>query len=165
MMSPHPSRFKPHIRHPIAIGDGEHVCIIDVGSIGAMRVEAEVILSRFPGGLPDEFELVFSIACRSGGSEVIYFDGRQSKHVLPNRQDRTAIMTAICDAVRLLISITSPRLLAFMTYSPDLPDKALVKYRHVIAMLEESGYCLVKETLMYGRLSWTMERDGDQASA
>ena len=116
-----------------------------------------VTLSPQGGG---DLELAFCLieSDVDEASEHTYWDGSQTRALIPLSADRARIVAAICTAVKILINRVSPPVVYHSTHAADLPDEALKKHLAVNGVFANHGYLVEEGEVHHGRRLWIMER-------
>ncbi|WP_224004871.1 hypothetical protein [Aureimonas sp. SA4125] len=77
---------------------------------------------------------------------------------IPEPDHRAAVLSAICQAIEALIDEARPSVLTMVTYTPNLPAKALTKYQRILQTLAGKGYTVWKTDVWNGSHTWFAER-------
>lgn len=121
---------------------------------------ALVALPRYlprPNGRELQFELIETVT--EDGEELLYTlkDGLQSKRFLQG-DDREFALSCICSLAKLLVDNSKPDTIVMMTVTPNLPKKALAKYRRICDSLRDVGYDGRRDSPFHGTEIWIMSR-------
>lgn len=142
-------------------GEQEHVSLVPIGhddETGATYT-LMVALSRTPGGVYGERELVFNImeSDHLEGGTYIYWDGSEVVGKIPAFY-RAIILQIICNCLARLADILRPQSIVMQTYGDHLPDKAIVKYQTICAFSATMGYSSTELEPYHGVRMWKLER-------
>jgi hypothetical protein len=73
-------------------------------------------------------------------------------------EDRRRILGVLCAISRSLIVQVAPATFYMTTLEPDLPDRALAKYRTLLALFGECGYKIAEAAPYHGLRLWWLDR-------
>lgn len=115
---------------------------------------AAVSLSRNP---TLEYELSFWVVETTGDGDAYELrDGRSTRFL--RGSDRKFTLDVIATAAKLCVDRLLPVQIHMLTYESGLPEKALIKYRHIARHIQISGYQVREAESYYGKRLWAFER-------
>ncbi|WP_146173366.1 hypothetical protein [Sphingomonas faeni] len=109
------------------------------------------------------YECVFSIIEASHDEAHMRdcWDGLETEPLIPDSEHRGHILNLICMVVGRLVDAAQPGIVSMTTHSPNLPEKALLKFNQICTVFHEKGYTVWLSDSYHGRYVWMMERKGD----
>lgn len=115
-----------------------------------------VIFSPLPGG---NTELVFAIVSSDAlGIEITnYYDGKLTRPIITSSITRRLIVDAFFAAIECLIDEYRPEIISMVTYTADLPQKALEKFERISGLFRKRGYNAGRADKWHGRFIWMMK--------
>ncbi len=124
------------------------------------RYSIFVAFVMVPGYGNDTKELTYCLTEYDAASDTItdIWDSAVVRAKIPNSNHRSAILSAVCQAIEALIDEASPNVVTMVTYTPHLPEKALAKYQRVQEIFAARGYKVGKSDVWHGSHTWMMER-------
>lgn len=120
-----------------------------------------VALSPPVGAIEGEFELIFCLIDtdeRSGEEIGRIWDGLHTRRVVAEPEHRTLILDAAFVAIVFLIEQISPSIVHMVTHTPDLPEKALLKFNRIATLFSQNGYRSGQCDRYHGQRIWIMHR-------
>ncbi|TAJ30895.1 hypothetical protein [Bosea sp. (in: a-proteobacteria)] len=137
----------------------ESTLIAGIGYDDALPISYSVVVSFAPAA--GELEFVFYIAADSEiASEVRQFwCGKETPFI--QGEDRKRVLETAANATRALALHCNPRKFFMITYSADLPPRALVKSELLCDVFTGCGYRVSDKFEYHGKVCWSLERDGD----
>lgn len=142
-------------------GNGEFVVRVPIGIDPERASVYSLLVAISPmAGYADipGYELIFSIveAAVDDPDLNTFWDGADTKHFLPDRQDRRTVRGILLVAAATLIDEAQPKLISMSTHTANLPERALDKFNELCAVFAAKGFKAGKANTWYGRHMWMM---------
>tara|TARA_R100000365_G_C2727788_1_gene58683 strand:- start:331 stop:798 length:468 start_codon:yes stop_codon:yes gene_type:complete len=124
------------------------------------RYSLFVALGGVAGYGDDTKEVIYCLLEHDPHSESIedIWDSIVARRKVPDASHRAAILSAVCQAIEVLIDEARPNVVTMVTHTPNLPAKALTKYQRVLETVARKGYRVGKTDVWNGCHTWIMER-------
>jgi len=139
-----------------------HLAAVRVGEDDDPNRTYSVVCSFMPIviGPPYSVEFGFCLLEVEQGSGVEYrwWDGRETKGVIPSKQERERCVNVILTCLETLLAEVQPKDIFMQACSGNLPDRAMIKYQRVLETFGQLGYSITEAPEYHGRKSWWMER-------
>jgi len=132
--------------------------IVNVGYDDGTDAKYSLVVGLSPmiGG-PNEFFFHIVEVDGQNGEEYLYWSAKDVASFIPS-EDRVVILGALLKATRVLLENAQPSRVEMVSYDPNPPEKALVKYFMVGKMFESCGYTVNVADAYHGKRVWWMER-------
>lgn len=141
-------------------GNGFYVSVVVGQDAEAGHTYSIVLgLDEAPGGILEYYFFVSDVDERNNTIRACHC-GIESAAILPKVQ-RGAILRAVLRATKTLLGQANPVNVTWTTHDPDLPEKALVKYRSIVRVFESAGYKVEEGEPYHGLRIWFAERLND----
>ncbi|SEJ48148.1 hypothetical protein SAMN05421762_1364 [Pseudooceanicola nitratireducens] len=98
-------------------------------------------------------ELLFEIVETSGDNKNFFDNGLETQRFLSGA-DRTTVLEVICAVITSIVAERRPDVIVMTTSQPNLPAKALTKYRKVSQAIRLAGYDGGKGNSFDGQSIW-----------
>ncbi|UCI10473.1 hypothetical protein [Mesorhizobium sp. B1-1-8] len=144
-------------------GNGEHIARVAIGYDDGTDHTYSVVVALSPipghGGLHD-FELVFSIVETyvDGDHSHNYWDGNETKSFLSDVGERALTNAIVMTLVQRLIDVVAPDVVSMVTYTSNLPARALRKFHQIALLFAQNGYVVGEADPWNGQRIWMMTR-------
>jgi hypothetical protein len=93
--------------------------------------------------------------------ETPLYSGKLTKAFIPEKEDRTLIIEAVCSAIPLLLEQLRPEWVLRITNDQNLPSEALAKHHAIAKAFESCGYETHEVKDRSGCKAWWMWRGND----
>lgn len=115
-------------------------------------------LATVPGYGDLRHEFVFNIVRATHAESDYFMDGSETRSTIVDPVHRAYIMNTVCSATNALLDEVRPQEVEMMTYTPNLPERALLKYNRIRRVLDENGYPLETVVNVHGRYIWVFRK-------
>lgn len=89
-------------------------------------------------GEAHNMELTFDVVAHDGATSAYYSDGSETPFIVGN--ERFKVLELVCQSAQLLLQHRNPTSVIYSTMEPNLPGKALRKYRTLGNAVAACGY-------------------------
>lgn len=142
-------------------GNGEYIATFSIGHDDETGdvVTGMVILCPLPGYANGErFELVFRVVVSSADQSDIRdcHDGLATKALLKTPLERFMVLGAVCLAAGELIDGLRPSAVEMVTFTANLPPRAIEKFNLIASLFAARGYDISRPDPYHGRYIWMM---------